>query len=163
MTQKEKKTIPVKLAQELNSRQCADLVKALDEISDLNLLNYVLTDVRRKRQLLIRKSAWLKRRNRPEAAEFTELTSRLERVEKILEAKADQQEKNAAARTICLKFKQRCDEKGIRFDDLCSRSYFSPEDLSMIEHGVYSLLDTLDIEHLIELAGLSLLTELMRE
>ena len=33
-------------------------------------------------------------------------------------------------------------------DDLCSRSYFSPEDLSMIEHGVYSLLDTLDIEHL---------------
>ena len=32
--------MPVKLAQELNSRQCADLVKALDEISDLNLLNY---------------------------------------------------------------------------------------------------------------------------
>ena len=107
MTQKEKKTMPVKLAQELNSRQCADLVKALDEISDLNLLNYVLTDVRRKRQ--------------------------------------------------------RCDEKGIRFDDLCSRSYFSPEDLSMIEQGVYSLLDTLDIEHLIELAGLSSLAELMRE
>ena len=76
MTQKKKKTMPVKLAQELNPRQCADLVKALDEISDLNLLNYVLTDVRRKRQLLIRKSAWLKRRNRPEAAEFTELTSR---------------------------------------------------------------------------------------
>ena len=76
MTQKEKKTMPVKLAQELNSRQCADLVKALDEICDLNLLNYILTDVRRKRQLLIRKSAWLKRRNRPEAAEFTELTSR---------------------------------------------------------------------------------------
>lgn len=53
MTQKEKKTMPVKLAQELNSRQCADLVKALDEISDLNLLNYVLADIRRKRQLLI--------------------------------------------------------------------------------------------------------------
>lgn len=155
--------MPVKLAQELNSRQCVDLVKALDEICDLNLLNYVLTDVRRKRQLLIRKSTWLKRRNRPEAAEFAELTSRLERVEKILEAKADQQEKNAAARAICLKFKQRCDEKGIRFNDLCSRSYFSPEDFSMIEQGVYSLLDTLDIEHLIELAGLSSLAELMRE
>ncbi len=48
MTQKEKKTMPVKLAQELNSRQCADLVKALDEICDLNLLNYILTDVRRE-------------------------------------------------------------------------------------------------------------------
>ncbi len=32
----------------------------------------------------------------------------------------------------------------------------------MIEQGVYSLLDTLDIEHLIELAGLSSLAELMR-
>lgn len=30
----------------------------------------------------------------------------------------------------------------------------------MIEQGVYSLLDTLDIEHLIELAGLSSLAEL---
>ena len=140
MTQKEKKTMPVKLAQELNSRQCADLVKALDEISDLNLLNYVLA-----------------------GAVFAEMTRLLERVYKILEVKAGKQEKNAAARAICLKFKQRCDEKGIRFDDLCSRSYFSPEDFSMIEQGVYSLLDTLDIEHLIELAGLSSLAELMRE
>ncbi|MFQ8584466.1 MAG: hypothetical protein ACLSA6_19060 [Holdemania massiliensis] len=57
----------------------------------------------------------------------------------------------------------RCQERSLNLRQLSECSYFTLSDLIRIERGDYEMLDSLDIEHLIELAGLNSLEELMQD
>ena len=143
------------------NRNAAEM-KALMIISDLSFLNSVLAYVKEKKLFLQRKTVWLKQRNRQEISEFEELLQLLESLQKRLESRISQLEKNDTAHLLGQQFSRCCQARALNLRQLSERSYFSLADLCRIEQGDYEMLDSLDIEHLIELVGLNSLAELMR-
>lgn len=143
--------------------QEAAWMKALISVSDQSFLTSVLAYVKQKQLFLQRKTVWLKQRNRSEAAEFEALRQLLNAVQSRLETHICLLEQNATASRLGRQFCRRCQERSLNLRQLSECSYFTLSDLIRIERGDYEMLDSLDIEHLIELAGLNSLEELMQD
>ena len=127
------------------------LLRMLEVLDDVRLLKQLLEFVENKLTFLQRKQSWLQLRHRSGLAEIQAEADFLKQMREALKGRISPMENNATAKLLGLKLRQWREAKAITMQDLAERSYFTFEDLQAIEDAAYPAMDSLDLEHLMEL------------
>ena len=139
------------------------LLRMLEVLDDVRLLKQLLEFVENKLTFLQRKQSWLQLRHSSGLAEIQAEADFLKQMREALKGRISPMENNATAKLLGLKLRQWREAKAITMQDLAERSYFTFEDLQAIEDAAYPAMDSLDLEHLMELLEVDSLDTLLRD